>query len=73
LDSDTKSAGIISTVVLLFSAPASETICIRRSSNATGLAAICAAAAESFTKASNSASALMMRARFSRMPQPASP
>jgi hypothetical protein len=67
LDSDTKSDGIISTVVLLFSAPTSEIICIRRNSSAAGLAMICAAAADSFTDASNSASALMMRARFSRI------
>src|SRR2546430_9935764 len=36
-ESDTKSDGIISTVVLLFSAPTSVTICIRLNSTATGL------------------------------------
>ena len=48
----------------LFSAPISESICIRRNSSAAGLPAICSAACESFSDASSSASALMMRARF---------
>jgi hypothetical protein len=38
-DSVTKSEGIISTVVLLFSAPTSTTICMRGSSRAAGLPA----------------------------------
>ena len=67
LVSETKSDGIISTVVLLFSAPTSAIICMRRSSSAAGLPAIRSDAAASFSDASSSASALMMRARFSRI------
>ena len=45
------------TVVLLFSAPTSEIICILRSSRAAGLPAMFSEACFNFTEASNSASA----------------
>src|SRR5437016_5557415 len=58
------SDGIIKTVVLLFSAPTSAIICMRRNSSAAGLPAIFVEAAASSSDASNSASALIIRARF---------
>ena len=50
---NTKSEGIINTVVLLFSAPTSEIICIRRNSSAAGFPAILAEAADNFFDASS--------------------
>jgi len=70
-DNVTKSDGSYDRGVL-FSAPTSATICIRRSSRAAGFPAIRAEAADSFSDASSSASALMMRARFRGWPPPAS-
>ena len=57
LPSVTKSEGIIITMVLLFSAPTSDTIWKRRSSSAAGLPDIWAAAVESLIEASSSPSA----------------
>ena len=62
-----KSEGTNTMVVVLLSIPISESICIRRNSKAMGLSSICRAPCVNFSEASSSASALIMRARFSRM------
>ena len=61
------SAGIMAMIVLLCSAPISESVCSRRSSRPAAPPPRDSAASASVRAASRSPSALMMRARFSRI------
>ena len=63
----TNSLGIMTMVVVFCSAPTSVIICMRRSSSASGFSVMTREASPSLTEDSSSASALMMRARFSRI------
>src|SRR5690349_5331053 len=64
--SDTNSLGIMTMVMVFCSAPTSVIICMRRSSSAEGFRMMTSAASRSCWAAAISASALMIRARFSR-------